>query len=105
MCLELWPVFQTFGRVHLFLDRDCATGSTITTTPDQRAIPIKVKEGSPMANVVKKHTISSELVFRVIHTIHPVMKHLAQYRFTGESRCLPQKWIPAFAGKARRGFW
>ena len=26
------------------------------------------------------------LVFRVIHTIHPAMKHLAQYRFTGESR-------------------
>jgi hypothetical protein len=45
------------------------------------------------------------LVFRVIHTIHPAMKHLAQYRFTGESRCPRQKWIPAFAGKARSGFW
>ena len=43
------------------------------------------------------------LVFRVIHTIHPAMKHLAQYRFTGESRCPRQKWILAFAGKARRG--
>jgi hypothetical protein len=35
-------------------------------------------------------------VFRVIHTIHPEMKHLPQYRFTGESRCPRQKWIPAF---------
>ena len=43
------------------------------------------------------------LVFGVIHTIHPAMKRLAQYRFTGESRRPRQKWIPAFAGKARRG--
>jgi hypothetical protein len=56
---------------------------------------------------------SALLVFRIIHTIHRAMKHLAQYRFTGESRCPWQKWIPAFPteqvrglkaqGKARRG--
>jgi hypothetical protein len=27
----------------------------------------------------------------------------SQSRFTGESRCPRRKWIPAFAGKARRG--
>lgn len=30
-------------------------------------------------------------------------KHLAQFRFTGESRCPREPWIPAFAGKARSG--
>src|SRR5438874_12171503 len=29
------------------------------------------------------------LVFRVIHTIHQAMKHLAQSRFTGERGCNP----------------
>ena len=47
----------------------------------------------------------TELVLRVIHTIHQAMTHHRSYqiRYTGESRCPPQKWIPAFAGKARRG--
>jgi len=36
-----------------------------------------------------------------IHS-HEAMRHEAP-RFTGESRCPRQKWIPAFAGKARRG--
>src|SRR5258706_16431836 len=46
-----------------------------------------------------------ELVLRVIHTIQQAMTHHrahTQSRFTGESRCPRQKWIPAFAGKARR---
>ena len=53
------------------------------------------------------------LVLRVIHTIHQTMTHHRSYqiRYTGESRCPRQKWIPApcslpgagFAGKARRG--
>jgi hypothetical protein len=45
------------------------------------------------------------LVLRVIHTIHQAMTHHRSYqiRYTGESRCPRQKWIPAFAGKARRG--
>jgi hypothetical protein len=43
------------------------------------------------------------LVFRVIHTIHPAMKHLAQYRFTGESRCPRQKWIPALRRESEEG--
>jgi hypothetical protein len=53
------------------------------------------------------------LVLRVIHTIHQAMTlHRShQIRYTGESRCPRQKWIPApcslpgagFAGKARRG--
>ena len=36
----------------------------------------------------------------------PFLRHselLGAPRFTGESRCPRQKWIPAFAGKARRG--
>ena len=54
-----------------------------------------------------------ELVLRVIHTIQQAMTHHRSYqsRYTGESRCPLQKWIPApcslpgagFAGKARRG--
>jgi hypothetical protein len=54
-----------------------------------------------------------QLVLRVIHTIHQAMTHHRSYqiRYTGESRCPRQKWIPApcslpgagFAGKARRG--
>jgi hypothetical protein len=46
-----------------------------------------------------------DLVLRVIHTIHQAMArhHSYQSRYTGESRCPRQKWIPAFAGKARRG--
>jgi hypothetical protein len=31
------------------------------------------------------------------------MKHLAQYRFTGESLCPPQKWIPAFRRESEEG--
>jgi putative ABC transport system substrate-binding protein len=31
------------------------------------------------------------------------MEHLGLSRFTGESRCLWQRWVPAFAGKARSG--
>jgi hypothetical protein len=47
----------------------------------------------------------STLVLRGIHTIHQAMTHHRSYqiRYTGESRCPRQKWIPAFAGKARRG--
>jgi hypothetical protein len=41
-------------------------------------------------------------VFRFIHKIHEAAKPLAQSRFTGESRCPRQNWIPAFAGKARK---
>ena len=42
---------------------------------------------------------------RVIHTIHQAMAHHRSYqsRYTGESRCPRQKWIPVFAGKARKG--
>jgi hypothetical protein len=45
------------------------------------------------------------LALRVIHTIHQAMMHHRSYqiRYTGESRCLRQKWIPVFAGKAQRG--
>src|ERR1700730_4706188 len=53
-----------------------------------------------------------QLVLRGIHTIHQAMPHHRSYqiRYTGESRCPRQKWIPApcslpgagFAGKARR---
>jgi hypothetical protein len=45
-----------------------------------------------------------ELVLRGIHTIHQAMTHHRSYqiRYTGESRCPRHKWIPAFAGKARR---
>jgi hypothetical protein len=42
-------------------------------------------------------------VFRFIKKIHEATKPLAQSRFTGESRCPRQNWIPAFAGKARKG--
>src|SRR3984893_280886 len=46
-----------------------------------------------------------QLVHRVIHTFHQAMAHPRSYqsRSIGESRCPRQKWIPAFAGKARRG--
>jgi hypothetical protein len=54
----------------------------------------------------KLHAGLGLLVFRVIHTIHPVMKHLAQYRFTGKSRCPRRKWIPAFEDVIQsRKFW
>jgi hypothetical protein len=38
------------------------------------------------------------LVLRVIHTIHQAMTHHRSYqiRYSGESRCPRQKWIPAF---------
>jgi hypothetical protein len=45
------------------------------------------------------------LVLRVIHTNHQATAHPIAHtksRYTGESRCPRQKWIPAFAGKARR---
>ena len=43
------------------------------------------------------------LVFRGIHTLHQATKHLAQSRFTGESRCPLRKWIPAFPTDQVRG--
>jgi hypothetical protein len=53
----------------------------------------------------KLELLVDSLVLRVIHTIHRAMTHHRSYqiRYTGESRCPRQKWIPAFAGKARRG--
>jgi hypothetical protein len=45
-------------------------------------------------------------VLRVIHTIHQGLMHqclVEKSRFTGESRCLSQAWVPAFAEKASRG--
>src|SRR5258705_13682797 len=50
-----------------FIDRDCARESTIKTHTDQRAVHIKSNGGrSPMANVVKKHSISSELAQKMV---------------------------------------
>src|SRR4030088_2007756 len=44
-----------------FIDRDCARESTITTHTRSTRNKYQVEGGSPMANVVKKHSISSEL--------------------------------------------
>src|SRR6202171_4008837 len=45
-------------------DRDCAREPTVTPTPDQRAM--KVERESPMANVVKKHSITFELAQKMV---------------------------------------
>jgi hypothetical protein len=44
-------------------------------------------------------------VLRVIHTLHQAVTLHRSYqsRYTGERRCTRQMWIPAFAGKARKG--
>src|ERR1700730_15899291 len=48
-----------------------------------------------------------QLVLRGIHTIHQAMTHHRSYqiRYTGESRCPRQKWIPAFEGVTQSRFW
>jgi DNA gyrase subunit B len=55
--------------------------------------------------VVRPKTWETELAPRIIHTIHQaVMRHCPyQSRYTGEGRCPRQRWILAFAGKARQG--
>src|ERR1700720_1351091 len=52
-----------------FIDRDCARESTITTHTRSTRNTFQVEGGSPMANVMKKHSISSELApTMMIHT-------------------------------------
>src|ERR1700730_15527752 len=90
----------------------CSGGgkSTLLTELGRRGY-MTVEE--PGRRIVKDELLGNGLALRVIHTIHQAMTHHRSYqiRYTGESRCPRQKWIPApcslpgagFAGKARRG--
>ena len=82
----------------------CSGGgkSTLLTELGRRGY-MTVEE--PGRRIVKEELLGNGLALRVIHTIHQAMTHHRSYqiRYTGESRCPRQKWIPAFAGKARRG--
>ena len=82
----------------------CSGGgkSTLLTELGRRGY-MTVEE--PGRRIVKEELLGNGLALRVIHTIHQAMTHHRSYqiRYTGEGRCPRQKWIPAFAGKARRG--
>jgi len=83
---------EDFSAVYKFLKPSSGDARYSPQTPSRPGL------GSRRYRIVR-------LVLRVIHTIHQAMTHHRSYqiRYTGESRCPRQKWIPAFAGKARRG--
>jgi uncharacterized protein GlcG (DUF336 family) len=54
------------GNSSRFIDRDCARESMMTTHTQSPRSTYQVAGESPMANVVKKHSISSELAQKMV---------------------------------------